>query len=244
MVTSEAFLKDTKNNYSDILLRYQQLEESFKKLEYTNSSLLLEISRLNKELAEKIKEIESMAIEIKRIREEELILFTIKIDTNEKPVEENLTKNIENEKAELEYKIKFMTLNQEYQILDSKNQILLSDNKNYKSKCEDLERNVNNLHKENNELKDHYNTKISEFEKEEMNNKLLYENLTKFNGELESQIKNNISQMQLLEDKLSKISRETQAKDQKIQRLEEDSKSYSEIFSQANSEKQNFSRKI
>ena len=191
MVTSEAFLKDTKNNYSDILLRYQQLEESFKKLEYTNSSLLLEISRLNKELAEKIKEIESMAIEIKRIREEELILFTIKIDTNEKPVEENLTKNIENEKAELEYKIKFMTLNQEYQILDSKNQILLSDNKNYKSKCEDLERNVNNLHKENNELKDHYNTKISEFEKEEMNNKLLYENLTKFNGELESQIKNN-----------------------------------------------------
>ena len=234
LTTSEKFLQETKVNYNSILSRNLKLEEMCKGLENANNTLVAEISNLNQELSRKISEVEALSREIVRVREQDLISFSINVNVSET---ETTTSRDENLK---DYRVKLMALEQDYQSLTDNLEDVLKDRDTLKARCKEQENQIVVISENSRNLEKFHELKINELEEDMMNAKIQYENLVKYSTDLENKIKSSSVEIRSLEEKLFKYSKEASAKDNKISLLEEDQKSFNEIISQLNKEKFNF----
>jgi chromosome segregation ATPase len=223
--TSEKFLADTKTSYHNILSRCQDLEASCKNLTDTNSVLLDKISKLNQELVEKISEIEILDKEIKRIRAEELISFSIKI--NPGPGNQD----------DLEYKMKYTELDREYRDQKVILENLTKEKQSLKQVAETIQKNLETITLQSMNDKVEYERSTNSLQQEYLLLKAQHEKLINYCSGIEFAVKSNSSQLQLLEESLSNSNRKLSEKLEEISQLEEANKKTTEILMTLSSEK-------
>ena len=227
LTKSEIFINETKNNYSDLLARCKLLEESYKRLENTNSDLNEQISRLNDELKKKIEETEALSKEIERVRREELISF--KVNLNVKDENEEIL-NIKNDYFKLENYLKNTKKLLEAEIQENQ--------KNYEEK-ENLEKISKILTEKLENFEKNFETEKESFKEKLLIKKSQIKKITKYCSELEENIKKNNSQIKDLETQFFAKNSEFLLRDHRILELSEDLKSLSELLAQLKSEKSN-----